>query len=81
MLSDPLVNSIAARLSSAQLKIVSGREDGDGDEEARKGEAEGKMGPHQMDQAATAVIMPAKPKKADLDWRARSIGVGMVGCV
>jgi len=33
--------------------------------------------PHML-HAATAVIMPANPKKADFDCNARSIGVGMV---
>ena len=36
------------------------------------------MVPYHIDQAATAVTIPAKPKKADLDWSARSSGVGMV---
>jgi len=37
------------------------------------------MVPYQMVHAATAVTIPAKPKNADLDWRARSSGVGIVG--
>lgn len=40
--------------------------------------AGGKIDPYQIDHAATAVTMPAKPKKADLDWSARSSGVGMI---
>jgi hypothetical protein len=44
----------------------------------RSGAAGGKMVPYHIDHAATAVTIPAKPKNAPLDWRARSSGVGMV---